>query len=1059
MKNGKEGQDKGLSRRDFIKGAAFVGAASVVAEAGPLARLTAAQAKGLPVPADYELAKPENILYSTCLQCHVDCQIKVKTWDGVTAKITGNPYSPQNYLPHLPYETPSVAAATTDGKLCPKGQACIQTYYDPYRIRKVLKRVGPRGSNRWKTISFEQFIKEVVEGGKLFAEAGEDRHVAGFKEVTALRDKAVAKNLKADAEAFAKGKTTLEEFKRRHKNEMNLLIDPAHPDLGPRNNGFVFLAGRIEHGRKELGKWFTQSCGSVNFYEHTAICEQSHHIAYKEVTHHKAEHMKPDLDNAEFVIFWGTGAFEANFGLTPMAERVTSGRVDRGLKMAVVDPRLSKTAAKADWWLPVTPGKDVHLALGMMRWIVENERYDARFLANANKAAAQEDGEPSWSDATALVLIENGHPVRYLRASDIGRGEDGLVVSKNGRLVPVEEQGPAVEGDLFAEHEVTVGGKKRKAKTVLTLYREEAYKKTLTEWADEAGVPARQIAEVAREFTSHGKRAAIDFYRGPIKHTNGIWAGQAIIALNVLIGNPDWKGGLSKGGGHWHESGGKPGSRFNFKTWKKNLPSTWGPKLSREKARYEDYSLFREKGYSAPRRWYPFSSNIYQEVIPSAAARYPYGCEILLLHKGTPVLSTPAGHRYIEMLKDTAKIPLFIYCDIVIGETSMYADYIFPDLTFLERWGTPHTTPDVNSMTSKIRQPVAKPLTEEVVVDGETMPISLEAFCIAAGKALGLQGFGAGALGNGALNRPEDWYLRLIANLAVGDKTGDVVPKADKEELAIFSKARRHLPPSVFDEAKWKRVLGRDEALWRRVVYVLNRGGRFASYKSSYDGKRMKKRLASQFSLFFDDVAGSRNAMTGEFFPGMPLNSAPVTMMVTDAKGRSIKDDNPLRLITYKESFGGQSRTISNYWSNVSLQPENFILVSRVDAGRLGIRERDELRIISRDLPDGTFDLGDGTKRGVAGKARVTEGIRPGTIAVSWHYGHWAYGARDVVVDGQVVRGDARRGKGLVPNPAMRVDPALGDMCLNDPVGGSAGFYDTHVKLVPVKSMIQPAHD
>ena len=73
------------------------------------------------------------------------------------------------------------------------GQSGIQTYYDPYRIRKVLKRAGPRGSNKWKTIPFEKFVDEVVGGGALFGELGDDRHYPGFDEVWAIRDPALAK--------------------------------------------------------------------------------------------------------------------------------------------------------------------------------------------------------------------------------------------------------------------------------------------------------------------------------------------------------------------------------------------------------------------------------------------------------------------------------------------------------------------------------------------------------------------------------------------------------------------------------------------------------------------------------------------------------------------------------------------------------------------------------------------------------------------------------------------------------------------------------------------------
>ena len=32
----------------------------------------------------------------------------------------------------------------------------------------------------------------------------------------------------------------------------------------------------------------------------------------------------------------------------------------------------------------------------------------------------------------------------------------------------------------------------------------------------------------------------------------------------------------------------------------------------------------------------------------------------------------------------------------------------------------------------------------------------------------------------------------------------------------------------------------------------------------------------------------------------------------------------------------------------------------------------------------------------------------------------------------------------------MEVDPILGDVCLTDPIGASASFYDTYVDLIPV---------
>jgi len=55
-----------------------------------------------------------------------------------------------------------------------------------------------------------------------------------------------------------------------------------------------------------------------------------------------------------------------------------------------------------------------------------------------------------------------------------------------------------------------------------------------------------------------------------------------------------------------------------------------------------------------------------------------------------------------------------------------------------------------------------------------------------------------------------------------------------------------------------------------------------------------------------------------------------------------------------------------------------------------------------------------------------------------------------VEINGTTVPGDERRVKGIHANAAMRVDPYLGNTCLVDPVGGSAVFYDTQVKLEKV---------
>jgi anaerobic selenocysteine-containing dehydrogenase len=395
------------------------------------------------------------------------------------------------------------------------------------------------------------------------------------------------------------------------------------------------------------------------------------------------------------------------------------------------------------------------------------------------------------------------------------------------------------------------------------------------------------------------------------------------------------------------------------------------------------------------------------------------------------------------MLQDLEKFPLFISTDIVIGESSMYADYIFPDITYVERWAFLGSPPTTATKTLKVRQPIAAPIPEIVTVEGEEMPISMEAVMLAIAAKLKLPGYGKDGFALGwDFRRPEDFYLKAIANVALGDRPGDEVPEASDEELQIFRKARRHLPKAVFDEAKWVKAVG--EKNWRRTAYVLNRGGRFEDFKKLYDGEYLGHPFGKLWNVYVEPVALAKDSITGRNFRGVPRYEP-----IRNSTGKVVDDrDYPFALITYKEIFGGHSRTIGNYWTNIALQPENFVLMNKNDTLALGLRDGDEVKLVSRTNPEGILDLGNGHRQIIKGKVRAIQGIRPGVIAVSWHYGHWAYGASDVVVDGRLVKGDARRGRGLCANPLLLLDEGMKTTGLTDLIGGSASFYDTRVKLV-----------
>jgi anaerobic selenocysteine-containing dehydrogenase len=1037
----------------FLKSAAFLGgSAAALSQFDTAMALLTEQMSGKASPESaYSLHRAESIIYSVCLQCHTACPIRAKVFQGVLVRIDGNAYSPQNLFPQLPYDTPPESAAAQDVPLCPKGQAGIQTLYDPYRIVRVLKRSGPRGSSQWTTLSFDQAVAEIVEGGSLFSHVPgeENRHVTGLRELFALCDAALAKKMASDAGEVASGKFPLPEFKNRYADKLDLLIDPDHPDLGPRNNQLVFLAGRIEHGRKEFSRrWLGGGFGSVNWFEHTTMCGQSHHIAYSEMTKQYEggkwvkgkTHLKPDLMNARFVLFFGTSPLEADFGSTPMAGKITGGAISGRLKFAVVDPRFNKTAAKAWKWLPIKPGTDAALAFAIMNWMFAQEKINKPFLQAANPAAAAQHKETCYTNATWLVKMEDDGPGAFLRASDIGLGdEDRFVVISHGKPVPVNlEDKAAVSGELFYEGEL-VGVR---VKTALQLLKEQANAHSLAGWSERCGICVEDIDAVALELTSHGRQAAVELYRGPVQHTNGYYNAQTIISLNFLLGNTDYKGGLVTGGGHWHEDGSEKGQPFPLGKMHTNASRPFGVRLTREKAVYEKTTLF--KGYPARRPFYPFTSNVYQEALPSAEDGYPYPIKALILHKATPGLSIPGANSQLAVLGDVDKLPLFIATDIVIGDSTMFADYIFPDLSIWERWGTPHTTPDVVVKASNTRQPIVAPIPETARVFGEALPISMEALMLGIAERLSLPGYGRNGFEEGMdFTRPEDYYLKMAANIAWGDEDGEAVPAADAEEVILFEKARQHLPPEVFDPQRFMKSIGEEN--WRRVITVLNRGGRWEDFTKAYKGDRSRHQLKGLLNCYVERVATAKHSMTGKRFSGIPL-----FLPVLDSLDRPVEDSEyPLVAITYKYILGGPPRTLpKDYWLS-DILPENHILIHFKTAAELGLKDGQRVKIVSATNPEGMWIFPDGRKKPVAGKLKLIEGIRPGVIAVSWHFGHWAFGASDVTVDGKLVKGEEKRGMGLCSNASLRLDPHLKNVCLTDPIGGSTSFYDTRVRIVP----------
>ncbi|GGF03858.1 formate dehydrogenase [Aliidongia dinghuensis] len=83
---------------------------------------------------------------TTCYMCACRCGIRVHLQDGQIRYIDGNPDHPVN-----------------KGVLCAKGSAGIMQHLSPARLTAPLKRVGPRGTGQFVTISWDEALATVTE--------------------------------------------------------------------------------------------------------------------------------------------------------------------------------------------------------------------------------------------------------------------------------------------------------------------------------------------------------------------------------------------------------------------------------------------------------------------------------------------------------------------------------------------------------------------------------------------------------------------------------------------------------------------------------------------------------------------------------------------------------------------------------------------------------------------------------------------------------------------------------------------------------------------------------
>ncbi len=132
----------------------------------------------------------------------------------------------------------------------------------------------------------------------------------------------------------------------------------------------VLLSGPVGKG---LLRRFCDVYGTPNYYSVDSMCFNPHLMAYVSTF---GNFPVADIDHAKTVILWGTNPAASQ----PMKARRIAKAQANGAKVVVIDPRRTASAKKADAYLPIKPGTDCALALGMLNVIISENLYDTAFI-------------------------------------------------------------------------------------------------------------------------------------------------------------------------------------------------------------------------------------------------------------------------------------------------------------------------------------------------------------------------------------------------------------------------------------------------------------------------------------------------------------------------------------------------------------------------------------------------------------------------------------------------------------------------------------------------------
>lgn len=207
------------------------------------------------------------------------------------------------------------------GNICPIGAKAPEIIYSSKRVVKPLIRNGEKGKAKFREGTWDEAL-DIIE-----------------------------KNLKDVKEKY--GAHAISSYMGRGTLEDSLYVygDAPFKDFGSPND---------------------MDCGS--------ICNIASNLIAPAATLGMAGmNMVEDYENADTIVVWGINPFKNN---PPVAYKKIKKGKKNGAFVISVDPRKNQTADLADLWIPIRPGTDGALALGIINLLIKKSWYDAEFVKN-----------------------------------------------------------------------------------------------------------------------------------------------------------------------------------------------------------------------------------------------------------------------------------------------------------------------------------------------------------------------------------------------------------------------------------------------------------------------------------------------------------------------------------------------------------------------------------------------------------------------------------------------------------------------------------------------------